>query len=591
MAYDIFISYRRKDCAGLTSGTNIARTIKQQLEIEGYKNRVFFDYSELSDDDFEKIILKAIEGCKVFVLVLSKDSMMRCVNDDDWVRREILYAQACGLKIIPIEADNLFNGYPENFPAELDIVKTKQHTTIHMDSSFERDMRAMIEARIRPILTEGGVVPIRGAIVKIYSDLECRVLDFGETVGTIGKGINEIRLTKGNHELSFVGVESDAERFDYGELDIRDLEYITRIKVCLLDQYNARKAEEKRQEEERRRLAAENYSTALRHHQAKSYPEAVKWFRKAAEQGHSEAQYYLGCCYDSGEGVDQDYALAVEWYRKAAEQGHSEAQYSLGWCYDSGQGVDQDDALAVEWYRKAADQGDADAQCDLGHCYASGQGVDQDWEEAVKWNGKAAEQGHSEAKSKVVEYETQRLAEQECRLSGKGRDGVYKVGDYYDDGKKQGVVFEVAADGKHGKIVSLSQASLQWAVDINFGGLFNSDNPSKNLIGANDRRNGANNMSKVKQIDGWREKYPAFAWCADLGEGWYIPAKKELLTIYHKKNIINKSLSDRGCRDLEWCLSSTELDEFCAWIVSMNGGYTGHDVKYLDYYVRAVSAF
>ncbi len=47
MAYDIFISYRRKDSAGLTSGTNIARTIKQQLGIEGYKNRVFFDYSEL----------------------------------------------------------------------------------------------------------------------------------------------------------------------------------------------------------------------------------------------------------------------------------------------------------------------------------------------------------------------------------------------------------------------------------------------------------------------------------------------------------------------------------------------------------------
>ena len=438
MAYDIFISYRRKDCDGLTSGTNIARTIKQQLEIEGYKNRVFFDYSELSDDDFEKIILKAIAGCKVFVLVLSKDSMMRCVNNDDWVRREILYAQECGLKIIPIEADNLFNGYPENLPAELEVIKRILHTTIHMDSSFERDMRAMIDVRIRPILTEGGVAPIRGAIVKIDSDLECRVLDFGEMVGTIGKGINEIRLTKGNHELSFVGVESDAERFDYGELDIRDLEYITRIRVRLLDQYNARKAEEEKQIEEN------------------------------------------------------------------------------------------------------------------------------------------------------------------CRLSGKGRDGVYKVGDYYDNGKKQGVVFEVTADGQHGKIVSLTESSesLQWSSD---------ENEQKRLIGANHMCDGNYNMMKVKQISGWREKYPAFAWCADLGDDWYLPSIEELRCLIEEGErlnainntlaVVGKMIGERGwwifCPDY---MSSTEYpckDEFWAkaWYVSMPYGGTYSNNKLNGYCVRAMSAF
>ena len=46
MAYDIFISYRRTDRDGLNSGTYIARTIKQELELEGYQDRVFFDYSE-----------------------------------------------------------------------------------------------------------------------------------------------------------------------------------------------------------------------------------------------------------------------------------------------------------------------------------------------------------------------------------------------------------------------------------------------------------------------------------------------------------------------------------------------------------------
>lgn len=148
----IFVSYRRTDLNGKTSGTDIARTIKQHLEISGYENRVFFDYSELSDDEFENIILSEIRGCKVFILVLTHDTMHRCVNDDDWVRREILEAAKHNVKIIPIEVDNLFNGYPKDMISDLDIVKRLQHSKVHMDSSFENDMNAIIEARIAPVI-------------------------------------------------------------------------------------------------------------------------------------------------------------------------------------------------------------------------------------------------------------------------------------------------------------------------------------------------------------------------------------------------------------------------------------------------------
>lgn len=54
--------------------------------------------------------------------------------------------------------------------------------------------------------------------------------------------------------------------------------------------------------------------------------EAVKWYLKAAEQGHADAQFYLGVAYDNGWGVRQDYSEAVKWYRKAAEQGLAQAQ-------------------------------------------------------------------------------------------------------------------------------------------------------------------------------------------------------------------------------------------------------------------------
>ena len=43
--------------------------------------------------------------------------------------------------------------------------------------------------------------------------------------------------------------------------------------------------------------------------------------KKAAEQGHVDSQFILGLMYDNGYGVPEDYAEAVRWFRKSAEQG------------------------------------------------------------------------------------------------------------------------------------------------------------------------------------------------------------------------------------------------------------------------------
>ena len=50
--------------------------------------------------------------------------------------------------------------------------------------------------------------------------------------------------------------------------------------------------------------------------------------------------------YEVGKDVTQDYEEAVRWFRKAADQGIAEAQYSLGVMYGEGQGVMQDYAEA-----------------------------------------------------------------------------------------------------------------------------------------------------------------------------------------------------------------------------------------------------
>lgn len=48
--------------------------------------------------------------------------------------------------------------------------------------------------------------------------------------------------------------------------------------------------------------------------------EAAKWWRKAAEQGDSQAQYKLSLCYYNGKGVKKDLKEALKWYRKSQEQ-------------------------------------------------------------------------------------------------------------------------------------------------------------------------------------------------------------------------------------------------------------------------------
>ena len=132
-------------------------------------------------------------------------------------------------------------------------------------------------------------------------------------------------------------------------------------------------------------------------YKSQNYAEAVRWCRKAADQGYARAQHNLGYMYEKGYGVDQDYVEAARWYRKAADQGNAWAQCNLGYMYEKGYGVDRDYAEAVSWFRKAADQGNASAQHNLGYMYQNGRGVDQDYAEAVSWYRKAAEQGHSNA--------------------------------------------------------------------------------------------------------------------------------------------------------------------------------------------------
>ena len=50
-----------------------------------------------------------------------------------------------------------------------------------------------------------------------------------------------------------------------------------------------------------------------------NYQESVKWYQKAAKQGHAKAQFNLGVMYANGKGVKQDYAKAKEYFGLACD--------------------------------------------------------------------------------------------------------------------------------------------------------------------------------------------------------------------------------------------------------------------------------
>jgi len=137
-----------------------------------------------------------------------------------------------------------------------------------------------------------------------------------------------------------------------------------------------------------------DYNTGLKAYRNKDYSRALKEFKASDSK---DSNYNLGVMYFKGEGVKADHLQGLEYFKKAAEQGHMNAQFILGSLYDKGEDVLQDRAVAAKWYRKAAEQGHAQAQFNLGLMYTNGEGVEKDRQQAVLWLKKAAHQGHKGA--------------------------------------------------------------------------------------------------------------------------------------------------------------------------------------------------
>ncbi|MBT9473755.1 MAG: SEL1-like repeat protein [Phenylobacterium sp.] len=132
-------------------------------------------------------------------------------------------------------------------------------------------------------------------------------------------------------------------------------------------------------------------------------PGGLESLRKAANLGHSPAQFYLAKLYETGEGgLKKDPVEARRWTERAAQGGNRAGMHNLGIALIEGKGGSKNSTLAAQWFRRAADLGLVDSQYNLGALYERGLGVSQNAAEAYKWYLIAARTGDDEARKSAA---------------------------------------------------------------------------------------------------------------------------------------------------------------------------------------------
>ncbi|WP_248886316.1 sel1 repeat family protein [Acidithiobacillus acidisediminis] len=99
---------------------------------------------------------------------------------------------------------------------------------------------------------------------------------------------------------------------------------------------------------------------ALRN-RAEQDPQALAQLQHAAQHGHGEAAFYLGTLYappicKQERTVAKSWDDALHWYRIAADLGEAKADFDLGLAYEKGLGVAKDPELARYYYRRMMTQ-------------------------------------------------------------------------------------------------------------------------------------------------------------------------------------------------------------------------------------------
>ncbi|GAB5367566.1 hypothetical protein AAMO2058_001241400 [Amorphochlora amoebiformis] len=129
----------------------------------------------------------------------------------------------------------------------------------------------------------------------------------------------------------------------------------------------------------------------------KDMKQAAKWLEKAANAGHLDAEYSMGCLHLEGNGVERDDRKALEYLLRSANKGHTQALFVLGDVLMRGKGVPRDEKKGIGFILQAAVLGNPTAEFAIGSLHATGKGLVRDPVAARAWMDRAGARGHAKA--------------------------------------------------------------------------------------------------------------------------------------------------------------------------------------------------
>ena len=201
--------------------------------------------------------------------------------------------------------------------------------------------------------------------------------------------------------------------------------------------------------------------------------QAMKYFKKAAQSGNSNAMYNLGVIYMGGGGEEDeeddevDYSAAAENFQKAAQNGHTKSVHKLGLMHMHGMGRDRSCETATELMKNVAARGPWNVALDEAYLHFQ----NQEYHVALVTYLMMAEQGYevaqhnaaymieneygNEAKTKTLSGSTAVMLYRNAAHQGNVEANL-KIGDFYYYGKG-GVPISLKLAAEHYRLAGQRQ--------------------------------------------------------------------------------------------------------------------------------------
>lgn len=308
--YEVVVSYYTN--AGETLACLINERLKQR------KINVFYDTETSGNDCAQESVLKIVDNCDDFIIVLPQHSLDECNSENDRMRKIIAYAIQKKKNIIPVVMRNF--AFPESVPKDIEELRTMKSVCADIDyfeETFER-IFSMTNTKISKALEKISTLTQN-------SELQARFAEGFEKVKTENTPESQYELAVCYNELNDKSYNEEMAKLFLQAANQNYAPAQNALGCCYKDGIGVERNIQK----------------------------AVELLIKSMNQGFVKAYYNLAKCYEL-----HYKELVLDLMERAAQQDYVKAVCDLGALYEEGKFVKYNSDKAREYYQRAYDMGE-----------------------------------------------------------------------------------------------------------------------------------------------------------------------------------------------------------------------------------------